>query len=608
MSTLVSGRDLAKAVHAKPLFSTLSLTIREGERVGLIGANGVGKSTLLRVLAGIEAPDSGAMDIRRAARVVYVAQDDPFPDDATIASALAAAAADATPDEREQERRIATLAGRLGFPDTSQRVAELSGGWRKRLTLACGLARDPDLLLLDEPTNHLDMEGILWLEAALAAARFAFVVVSHDRAFLENVTNRVIEISPAYPGGHFSAVGAYSAFLERRAEFLEGQKTAERALANKVRREIEWLKRGPKAQTSKAKARVDDADRKMSELAELRARNTAGGAAQIEFDATERRRKKLLVANNLSKRIGDRALFRDASLWLGAGVRIGLVGPNGSGKSTLIRVLMGAIEADSGDIYRAEELRTVVFQQQRETLPRDITLSRALCEDGSFVTFRGQRIHVAGWAQRFLFHTEQLETLVRDLSGGEQARVLIARLMLRPADLLILDEPTNDLDIDSLDVLEDSLTQFPGAVILVTHDRRLLAGVCSELLALDGKGGARALGDVDQWLATLRANADAPSATPEKARAKTSADAAAAPAKPRLTYKEKLELERIENDIHAAEEVLTTARRATEDQSVATDHVELHRRYETLQAAQSQVDALYRRWEELEAKRAASEA
>jgi ABC transport system ATP-binding/permease protein len=600
MTLLLNCKSLSKSFGVRPLFRDISIAFDDAERTGLIGPNGSGKTTLLKILAGLETPDTGTVDTRRQLKLGYLPQEDVFPTGLTVGQVVEGALADTHLDEHERSTRAAILLGKVGFADPSQQVDTLSGGWKKRLALARELIREPDLLLLDEPTNHLDLEGILWLEKLLSGASFAFVLVSHDRYFLENVTNRVVELNAAYADGYLSINGSYSDFLVRREEYLEAQAAQEQALASRVRREVEWLKRKAKARTTKAKGRIDQADRMMADLADLKSRNAAGAGpqVQIDFSATDRKTRKLLTAKGVAKSLGGRVLFRDLNLVLSPGMKLGLLGPNGSGKTTLIRLLAGNEQPDAGEVWRADGLKVVLFDQSRAQLDKSVTLRRALSATGDVVSYRGSSMHITGWAKRFLFRSEQLDMPVGNLSGGEQARVLVARLMLQPADLLILDEPTNDLDIPSLEVLEDSLQDFPGALVLVTHDRFMLDRVSSELLALDGKGGAKWFAGFDQWQAAQEEAERTPAP-----QAKPAPRAAKADGPRKLTYMEQRELEQIEGRIMEAEEALHAYQRRLEDPAVLRDRDKLHECCTNVDAAQKNVADLYARWEELEARR-----
>jgi ATP-binding cassette subfamily F protein uup len=583
---------VGKAHGPRSLFEGLSFGLFEGDQVGLVGPNGAGKSTLLRILAGIELPDRGQRSLRTGVRVGYVPQDPVFPPQGTVEDVLTTALA--ALDEDERPRRIAQVLGRAGFADGYAEVAALSGGWQKRLAIARELAGEPDVLLMDEPTNHLDVEGILWLEGLLAQRARACLVVSHDRYFLENVATRMLEVNRVYPSGLFETEGRYSEFLTRRDEFLRGQAAYEESLANIVRREIEWLRRGAKARSTKAKGRIKEADRLIEELSDARAR-AATRSADIDFTASGRRSRRLLVARGLAKSLGGRSLVQDLDLIITPGTRIGLMGPNGSGKTTLLNVLAGALAPDAGTIERADGLRIVRFEQQRPGLDPSLSLRRALAPEGDTVSFQGRSLHVAAWAKRFLFPPEQLEVSVGRLSGGEQARIHIARLMREPADILILDEPTNDLDIPTLDVLEESLTTFEGGLVLVTHDRFMLDRVATGIVALDGRGGAETFADYEQW-ELRRARTTPPLQVPhpgqERPRARSK----------RLGYLEQRELDAMEATIAEAETAMETCRRAAEDPGIASDPAALQARYAALGAARAEVDRLYARWAELGAK------
>ena len=598
MALLESCTDLSKSFGSRTLFENISLGISEGERLGLIGRNGSGKSTLLMILAGRLDSDSGSISMRRNTRVGYVPQQIALPEGRTAAEIVAEAIRDEHLDESERAARIHLTLGRAGFADGNARTETLSGGWKRRLAIAREMAADPDLLFLDEPTNHLDLEGILWLEKLVATASFASIIVSHDRYFLDNVADGMAEIDRSYPDGIFRVEGGYTRFLEKKEDFLLAQASHRESLANRVRREVEWLRRGPKARTGKSRARIQEAGRLQDELADLESRGPKG-VSQIDFTATERRTKRLLTVESLAMEMGGRTLFGGLNFALGPGTRLGLLGPNGSGKTTLLRILNGEMEPSGGNVERAAELRIVYFDQAREMLDTSQTLREGLGAHGDTVVFQDRTMHVAGWAKRFLFDSGQLDRPISSLSGGEQARVLIARLMLQPADLLLLDEPTNDLDIPTLEVLEESLLDFPGALVLVTHDRYLLDRVSTAVLGLDGRGGTGIYADYWQW---QQSQSDAPKAEKAEAPAPERAPAPAA-AKKKLSYMEAREFEQMEERILAAEGELAAARERLQAPDVVTDSQKLRETYAQMQAAEAQVDALYKRWAELEDKR-----
>src|SRR5438093_837529 len=489
---LLSCEAVSKAYGTRSLFDDLSFGLFEGDQAGLVGPNGSGKSTLLKILAGDTTPDRGSRSLRNGVRVGYVSQDPVFPAGRTVDEVVIASLTGV--EEEDRPGRLAHALSRVGFADGRAPVDTLSGGWRKRLAIARELAAAPDILLMDEPTNHLDVEGILWLEDLLTERSRAFLVVSHDRYFLEHVATRMLELNRVYPDGLFEAEGRYSEFLARRDDFLRGQAAYQDALANTVRREIEWLRRGAKARSTKAKGRIKQAGRLIEELQDARARGLTATAG-IDFTSSQRRTRRLLVTRGVTKSLGGRRLVSDLDLVLTPGTRVGLIGPNGSGKTTLLNVLAGMVPPDAGEIERADDLRIVRFEQERVGLDPAQSLRRALAPEGDAVMWQGRSVHVAAWAKRFLFRPEQLEVPVGHLSGGEQARILIARLMREPADLLILDEPTNDLDIPTLEVLEASLAEFDGALVPVTHDRFMLERVPTTIVALDGRGGAATFPD-----------------------------------------------------------------------------------------------------------------
>jgi ABC transport system ATP-binding/permease protein len=591
---LISTHFMSKSFGAQPLFTDISLQVFDNERLGLIGPNGAGKSTFLKILADMEPADSGEISRKRNIRMIYLPQDDVLDPEKTIEEILFHAVPEALEAWQVGQRRQEIMS-LTGVDNTKQKIKTLSGGWRKRLAIGQALFQKPELLLMDEPTNHLDLEGILWLENLLKNALFAFVLVSHDRFFLENTTNRVVELNQRYPEGFLKVEGNYSAFVETREKVIHEQAKLETVLSNKVRREIEWLRRGPKARTSKAKYRIQKAHRLQENLAAVKGRNMQNRRVDITFDATHRKTKKLLEAQDLRKTRGGKLLFGNLGLKLAPGIRIGVMGKNGTGKSTLIQILNGNLAPDAGSVEVAEGVQVLTFDQNRMLSGGSQTLRHALSPEGETVIYQGRFFHVTAWAKRFLFQKDHLDMPVSELSGGEKARVLIANLMVQPADILLLDEPANDLDIPTLEVLEESLEEFPGAIVLITHDRFLMARLCDLLLYLDGDGGAEYFADYDQWLQCRKDRLSVTSRSAETLQGPGNK-------KPRKSaYEARKELNRIEKQIEKAEGIAADLQRQLHDPEIMCDADRLAKRYAEHQEAQKKVEQLYERWEELEA-------
>ena len=613
-SALISCQSLSKAHGARPLFENLSFAIEDEERAALIGPNGAGKSTLMKLLAGLEKPDVGVVSARRGTRIAYVPQEEEFVGGATVEGVLRAALASDPMDETERSIRIEMMLAAMQFPDPAQTAHTLSGGWQKRLSLAQTAITEPDLILLDEPTNHLDLDGVLWLEEYLQNANFAYLVISHDRYFLENVAKRVIELNPAYAGGFFAASGAYSDFLEKRDAYFERQTKEQQSLAGVVRREVAWLRRGAKARTTKAKGRIEQAGELIADLGELKYRNAQAEreVAGIAFSASGRQTKEMVVLKGVGKSLGGRQILKNVELTISPKRRLGVVGPNGSGKTTLLRLIAGELEPDAGTVKRAADLKIVWFSQSRDELDKTLTLRDALSPNSDTVEYRGGTMHVSGWAKRFLFRQEQLPQSVSALSGGEQARVLIARLMLMPADVLILDEPTNDLDIPTLDILTESLLSFPGAVVLVTHDRMMLDQVTTEIAGLMGDGTVKLVADYEQyeeqrsvvsgrWSVVSKGTGNreqgavqSPSQLTTDHRPLTTA---------RLSASERKELAAMEETILAAEENVGKWEAALSDPATTSNPAKVAEAWDALQAARETVNELFARWEDLESRK-----
>jgi len=594
---IINASGISKKFGLTPLFQNISFTVSEGDRIGLIGPNGSGKSTLLGILSGRIEPDSGDLAIRKRTRMAFVAQNSEFAPGDTVASIIEKALEKAGVHDAEHTTHSAETCGRAGFTDLSITAASLSGGWKKRLAIVEALVQEPEILMLDEPTNHLDLAGIKWLESVLQSAPFACVLVSHDRYLLENVALEVVELHRIYADGLLRVKGNYSTFLEAKDAYLHAQGKYQEALANRVHSEIEWLRRGAKARTSKSKARIGKAGELIVELADLKGRSRTE-RAEIDFSATDRKTKQLMEIDKVSVAMGGRTLFENLEFTIKSRMRVGLVGPNGSGKTTLLRLLLGQVQPTGGEIRRADLLRMVYFDQNRELDP-NVTLRRALAPESDSVVYQDRVIHVAAWADRFLFQSDALNQPVGRLSGGERARVLIAQLMLQPADVLLLDEPTNDLDIPTLEILEESLMEYSGALVLVTHDRFMLDRVSTAVLGLDGLGRMEAFADYSQWdawqrkqVSNERKTAAAPAASQKKAPGP----------KKKLSFSESRELETIEQRIAEADAHLLLKRQALEDPGIASDGPKLLAAYSQITQAQNVIDQLYARWTELEQK------
>jgi ATP-binding cassette subfamily F protein uup len=569
VAILVNAHNLTKTFTSRPLFDKINFSIESSDRIGLIGPNGAGKSTLLKILAGQLSPDEGTLSIQRGLKVGYLEQVPSFQIAATVQSSVLEAA------------------------------KELSGGWKKRVALARELVRQPDLLLLDEPTNHLDIESILWLEELLATSTFATLTITHDRLFLQRISNRILELDRRHPDGLLSVRGDYSTYLDIRQSLLSAQEEKETKLKNTLRRETEWLRRGAKARQTKQQARIQNAALLKEEVEDLAYRNKST-LARIDFQSLEKNPKKLIELKGITKSYGGKLIIPKFDLVISPKSRIGLMGPNGSGKSTLIRLLTGIEKPDTGSVFHAERLMVAYFEQNRETLNPKLSLADTICPKGEYVDFRGSKVHIKSYLSRFLFSYEQMGLAVEKLSGGEQSRLLIARLMLQEANVLILDEPTNDLDIATLDVLEDVLKDFNGAVILVTHDRFFLDQVTNQILAFgvdsSGQKHLTSLSGLDQWeeWGVEQKNILAKKSVTQETSAPTK--------KKKLSYINQRELDGMEAAIKSAEEIVNKLAIESSAPEIATNSSKLHELSQKMAKAQAEVDRLYSRWAELEGK------
>lgn len=608
---LLTGQRLEKSFASRTLFQDLSFGIPSKARIGLVGANGAGKSTLLRILAGQVSPDHGEVVTTRGLRVALLEQDAQFAEGLTVRDALAEGATRSGLDEHDPHvlRTIDQMLSRLELVDLQdQEVLKLSGGWRRRVQIGAMLTGQPDLLLLDEPTNHLDADSILWLEEFLLSGDFTFVLVSHDRLFLTRTVDRIYELDRRHPNGILTVNGGFSTYLERKAELMAGLGEREKRLANRLRRETEWLRRGAKARQTKQRARMEGAEELAKEVSQLKTLNRKNRLS-LSFTNTEQAPEKLIDARRIGiERLATDGetgfLFRELDLLVTSRSRIGLLGPNGCGKTTLIKTLIGEIRPTEGKVIRADNLSVVHFEQGRDSIDLDISVAKNLAREGDSVVYQGRAVNVKGYLSKFHFRPEQVDLPAGRLSGGERARLRIAQTLLQPASLLILDEPTNDLDFETLETLEEALDEYQGAVLIVSHDRTFLDNVTDELWAFATPDAPRLTRYASylQW-ELARANWAEPETSTKVSEKKSdkksdSKSEAASPAKAKISFKEKFEFEQMERVIAEAEAELQSLEEATA--GVATKDQAAH--YEKLAKQQEKIEALYNRWAELEAK------
>lgn len=598
-----SGRDILR---------DLNLTLHEGTRVGLIGVNGAGKSTLLRLMAGLERPDQGEITFRRGLRIGYLHQNLGLNDASTVREAIDEGLAEPRallaeyqalsqsfrPADLERLSRLQSqldlldawnldleverLMSHLQVPAQERRVRELSGGERRRVTLCRTLLSKPDLLILDEPTNHLDAATIEWLEGYLADFQGTLLLVTHDRYFLDRVTDQILELD----WGQIQRYeGNYTDYLEQKAARVEELKQQEHVRQRTLARELQWVRKQPKARSAKQKARVA----RFNELAQA-APPAFHGEVDLVIPSGVRLGKRVLEIKQLTKGFGDRLLLNRFSLDLVPGERWGVIGPNGVGKTTLMRLITGDLLPDSGSIELGPTTRVLYADQGRTQLDPEKSVVEEVADGCQWVQIEDQTISVRNYLRRFLFTDEQANTPIKRLSGGEQNRVQLAKLLRTGANLLILDEPTNDLDLPTLRVLEDALVHFPGCVLVISHDRYFLNRVATGILAFEGEGRVTtSVGSYDRYLETRSAQSS------ETVTAKPAAPVRA------LSNKERAELKNMEAAIEAAERDLAAIDAQLADPGLYTDRIaELPEWVSRQTAAKQKIHDLFARWEELE--------
>jgi ATP-binding cassette subfamily F protein uup len=632
--TLLRAADVSLSFGSRTLFDRIEFVIEAGEHVGLVGVNGCGKSTLMKILAEQVKPDAGVLQLQRGARVTFLPQEPTFAEGATIRSELEVAQAplraalaehaklskalEHSHDEKALEQlahlseqierhggwdtghEAKKLLDRLGVRDWDRPVAELSGGLRKRVAIARALLTRPDLLMLDEPTNHLDAETVEWLEDELDLFEGALLLVTHDRYFLDSVVERIVEVSApgsANGGGLTSFPGNYETYLEQKYTAVQNAEVAEHKRQRWIAQEVAWLRRGPEARRTKSKARIDRAQKLLAERGFQRPKVPA-----LQLAIAPRLSQTVIEAKKVAQGYEGKPLFSNVDLIIQPGERIGIVGPNGAGKTTLLRTLLGELKPKAGEVVIGARTRIAYFDQQRMTLDEEATVAENAWHD-EWVELGGQKVRLADYLDDLLFPVPMQRAKVKALSGGERNRLLLAKLFLEGANVLVLDEPTNDLDLVTLNVLERQLVQFTGAVLLVTHDRYFLDKVATSVLAVEGDGKVTRYEGNWSMYQRLRpprtwSEPGKPVAAPKPAAAPPAPEA---PKKAgRLSYKDQRELDGMEAAIEKAETKKAELEAKLADPAVFARASEVASLSAELEVAAKEVDRLYARWQDLQ--------
>ena len=594
---IVSLDHVSLAYGYLPLLDDVSVQIEPGERISVIGRNGTGKSTLLQVVGGDIAPDTGSVWRQPAQRVGRLSQDAALQDERPVFEVVSEGLESLGDDDWQREHRVLMVLSRLGLaPRVS--VATLSGGWRRRVLLARALVGQPDLLLLDEPTNHLDIEAMTWLETFLVDYAGTVIFVSHDRVFLQRVATRILELDR---GRLASWPGDYATFLRNKDGWLASGAVQQAKFDKKLADEEAWLRQGIKARRTRNEGRVRALLEMRSEKAARRARV---GTVRLQADAGDRSGQLVLEATRISKSFGPTPVISDASVRVMRGDRIGLIGPNGSGKTTLLRLLIGELNPDAGDVRQGANVQIAYYDQQREQLDPERTVFDTVADGHETVTVNGQEQHVHGYLRDFLFPPERATSPVKALSGGERNRLLLARLFTRPANLLVLDEPTNDLDIETLELLESLLIEWTGTLLLVSHDRAFIDHVVTSTLVFESGGRVQEyVGGYADWLRQRRHVELAPAA------ASVALATVSRPARPaetgnrKLSYREQQEIVRLPGQIEKLESEQQELNANVAAPEFYREPAEtIHRTLGRLDTLQQEILDAYARWDELDSR------
>ena len=611
MATLISAFQLSKSFASKNLFKSISFAIDTEQKIGLVGPNGAGKSTLLKILSGEVQPDSGQLSRSNSLRLGYLEQKPVLEAGKSIYETLVEVTDD--PYDGLNISLAFELIKKLSLDETADAentdVGKLSGGWQKRVALARELMKQPTLLLLDEPTNHLDIQSILWLEDFIATQnQISFFIVTHDRAFLQNTCTAIYDLDPRNPDGLIKSIGDYGQYLETKQMIMDSQRRLEEKTRNTMLIEKAWLARGPQARLKKQQARQNRAHELIDAVDKLENKNTLR-TSSFDFSTTGNSPKKLVELTKAGKTFGDRTLFSDLSGMIRPKARIGLLGTNGCGKSTLIKLMLGLEQPTAGEVFVNPDISINYFEQGKETLNQNVPVIKIVAPEGDYVHLQDKPVYARSYLSRFHFNNFQMDMPVSKLSGGEQSRLLLAKLMLTSAHVLILDEPTNDLDVETLDTLSECLADFPGALILVSHDRFFLDQNTTELWAFteNAKGEIIKFADYYQWESWYRnegieAKKEGIAAQEAAAKAAAAAPKSGGSSNKKLSNKETTEYENIEKNIGVKEAELTKVQADLDKSENQANHIKLQELSSLSATLEAEIAKMYSRWQELEAK------
>ncbi len=596
--SLLAIKELSIRYRGPALLDDVSCQVESGQRIGLLGRNGAGKTTLMKMIAGLVEPDSGSIQFENGATSAMLSQEVPRDWNGRVATIVREGLVGFNLDDWQADHKVDQVLSRMEL-DSELEFSSLSSGMKRRVLLAQALVKSPDLLLLDEPTNHLDIQAIEWLEQFLLKWPGTLMFVTHDRAFLRRVANRIIEIDR---GDIYDWSCDYATFLDRKEQALAAEEKQNALFDRKLAEEEVWIRQGIKARRTRNEGRVRALQKMRRERAE---RRETLGTSQLKLSAGQRSGNLVIEAKNLEFAYEEEPLIHDFSTTIMRGDKVGIIGPNGIGKSTLLKILLGKLAPDSGKVRLGVNLELAYFDQLREQLDPDQTIYQNVGDGYDHIQNGDQKIHLMGYLQQFLFTPERARTEVKYLSGGERNRILLAKLFAKPANVIVLDEPTNDLDAETLEVLEQRLVEFPGTVLLVSHDRAFLNNVVSQSLVFEpGPDGKTRLkeydGGYDDWI--RQRDATVISKPPEKKAKVKSVSAETPTERPRkLKYKEKQELAELPQRIEKCEQAIQKIHdEMGQPEFFKQEGASIAARQQELKSLETELETAYARWEELE--------